>query len=147
MASSLPVNQRAMMALCATIMDSDPMPNRMRPAIHHRQAGRPGHHGGARHHEGGEDHAGAADADAVDEQAAAQHREDGGEAVHGVHGADGGAVGVEDLDEGGLDGADAIVSEVAAEGHQGGEGQHQKAIGSAGSERKAGIGSGHGFFR
>ena len=32
MASSLPVNQRAMMALCATIMDSDPMPNRTRPA-------------------------------------------------------------------------------------------------------------------
>ena len=32
MASSLPVNQRAMMALWATIMDSEPMPNRTRPA-------------------------------------------------------------------------------------------------------------------
>ena len=32
MASSLPVNQRAVMALCATIMDSDPIPNNTRPA-------------------------------------------------------------------------------------------------------------------
>ena len=32
MASSLPENQRAVMALCATIMDSDPMPKMTRPA-------------------------------------------------------------------------------------------------------------------
>ena len=31
-ASSLPVNQRAVMALCATIMDSEPMPKSTRPA-------------------------------------------------------------------------------------------------------------------
>jgi hypothetical protein len=50
----------------------------------------------------------------------------GGHAVHGVHGADGGAVRVEHLDKGGLNGADAVVSEVAAEGHQGAKARMMK---------------------
>ena len=61
-----------------------------------------------------------------------QHGHDGGHAVHGVHGADGGAVGVEDLDEGGLDGADAIIGEVTAESHQRGEGQDDEPVRSGG---------------
>src|ERR1019366_7942060 len=92
----------------------------------------------------GEDQAGAAHADAIDEEASGQERLDGGHAVHGVHGPDGGAVGVEHLNEGGLDGADAIVSEVDAEGHQGREGQDDEAVGYGGRVESAVFRWGHG---
>ena len=127
-ASSLPLNQRAMMALCATTSDSDPAPKTKRPAKSIQVLSAKATMTAPRVTSAEKSRLALRGPEAVDEHAAEEDDEDRRERVGRVEAADRLAGEAELLDQRRRQRADAVVGEVGAEGQQAQEEEQDEAV-------------------